>query len=103
MAIYITVAGWATCPWYQKAVKIAEDLVEGNPKLCFVKKEMSKEAFRKWVQAHKYTGNHKSSPAVWIDDGKKQVESNFIGGHDAFVAYVKKNPVSTWLDKGDAG
>ena len=103
MPIYITVAGWAGCPWYQKAVKIAENLAESNEELSFLKKEMSKEAYRAWVRAHKYTGKHTSSPACWIDDGKGQPESNFIGGHDAFAAFVKSKPVSTWFGKGDAG
>ena len=97
----MTVAGWAACPWYQKAVTIAEGLAEGNANIRFLKKEMSKEAYKEWVVAHKTNGNHKSSPSVWIDDGEP--ETKFIGGHDAFAEFVKTRPVHTWFDTGDAG
>merc|ERR1711970_948409 len=94
------VSGWAACPWYQRALKVVENLRAENKDIHLVKKEMVRGTFGEWVRGHKHTGNHKSSPAVFIDDGSgAEPESNFIGGHDAFVKFAQSKPVANWFDK----
>jgi len=103
MPIYITVAGWVECPWYQKALRLAEKLVEADKNLRLVRKEIVKEGYRKWIRAHKYTGSFTESPSVFLDNGTgAQPESNHIGGFEALEELAKR-PSFTWFDDDDSG
>ena len=103
MPIYITVAGWVECPWYQKALRLAEKMVEADKNLRLVRKEIVKEGFRIWIRAHKYTGSFTESPCVFLDNGTgAQPESNHIGGFEALEELAKR-PSFTWFDDDDSG
>ena len=102
MVLFVVVAGFSSCSWYHKALKLAEKLVQDNKDLFLVKNEMVKETFREWIRAHKFTGKFTESPSVWLDDGSgADPQSNFVGGYEALEELAKR-PVSTWFDKSAA-
>ena len=84
------VAGFATCPWHQRAVKAIKALQDkGEAKLVDHTFE-TRDLYREWLFSdegrQKFDSpkaqKHTSSPFVWLND------KVFIGGHDDTIAYI---------------
>jgi len=97
MAQIFHVAGFKTCPFYQKAANVvcALNHIYPNRVKADIMEFPDRDSYREWLfkdrqrfdnpRAHKHT----SCPFSWIGDGQ------FIGGCDDTFDYVKTNYMST--------
>lgn len=97
----ITVAGWKQCSFFQKAWTVTQAMGLLYPtKLKVFKIELeNRDAYRAWLANEKPQmgikggEKHTSSPFVWLND------SEFLGGCDDTIAYLKKEFASGPVQK----
>eukprot|EP00462_Mataza_sp_D1_P023286 CAMPEP_0175133120 /NCGR_PEP_ID=MMETSP0087-20121206/7463_1 /TAXON_ID=136419 /ORGANISM="Unknown Unknown, Strain D1" /LENGTH=607 /DNA_ID=CAMNT_0016415569 /DNA_START=30 /DNA_END=1853 /DNA_ORIENTATION=+ len=92
----ITVAGWRTCGWFQRAVKVTaavELLYPHKLQVTHIELE-SRDKFQAWLKSERPALNldggesHTSSPFIFING------THFLGGYDSLVEYTKSNLLS---------
>ena len=84
----ITVAGFASCGFHQRALGAANELVDRGIAASLVDKTFgTREEYQEWLTSDsgraafgEKAGEHTSSPFVWVDDGR------YIGGADALTS-----------------
>ena len=84
------VAGFATCPWHQRAVKAVRALQDKGEATLVEHTFETRDLYRKWLFSEEgrqkfdspKAQKHTSSPFVWLND------TVFIGGHDDTIAYI---------------
>jgi len=89
----LSIAGWVTCPFYQKAKNAVLTVKESGSLDVNVIEFADKPSYKDWLAKEKETQaglssskaqQHGSSPIVWLDD------TTFIGGCDDTLAWVSK-------------
>jgi len=98
--VQITVAGYATCGYFQKAANVVVSLETLHPSRykARVLEFETKEQYKKWLSTTKTTltpqgpelNNHTSSPLVW------RGEHEFVGGCDEILDLIR----TTYLSAG---
>ena len=100
MATTISVAGWVTCPFYQKALAAANTMVEEG-KFSAVEDVSfpSKEPYKEWLASDarpkftdKRADTHTSSPFVWTGD-------KFVGGCDDTLGLPREIKYGSQIDQ----
>jgi len=91
--VHFTISGFADCPYYRRAVELAEKAHALHPEtITFNKVELSREKFHEHrqkilVELGKSADSHKTCPLVYTT--YRNQPRDYIGGCDDFTNFLK--------------
>ena len=89
MSYHFVISGFKDCPYYHKAIEVADKIVEANPenvtieKLCFTRDEFHEHRKKILKKLNHAEDSHTTCPFVYTS--LKNVPITKIGGCDDFT------------------